>query len=295
VGKAPGTEYDHDFSQRPLRHTAWMHRRIDADYNAWWMCLIPRSVAEHVGLPLPLFIKWDDVEYGLRARAAGYPTVTVPGVAVWHMSFADRDDTTDWQAYFHLRNRLVGAALHGSENRATVFAASLRSALRHGLAMQYSILALQEMAIRDFLAGPEMLFEKLPTALGEVRARLTEFTDGQVLDSRELPLPAGEQLAVARLLIPPPNPIAVGATLFKRLANQLRPADRQARQRPQLNLARQDARWFVLSGMDGVTVSTADGHGVTYRRRDPKAVRSLMARSLHRPAPGTGAGVPAAA
>jgi galactofuranosylgalactofuranosylrhamnosyl-N-acetylglucosaminyl-diphospho-decaprenol beta-1,5/1,6-galactofuranosyltransferase len=137
------------------------------------------------------------------------------------------------------------------------------------------------MAIRDFLAGPEMLFEKLPTALGEVRARLAEFTDGQVLHSRELPLPAGGRLAVARLLIPPSNPIAVGATLFKRLANQLRPADRQARQAaPQLNLAREDARWFVLSGMDGVTVSTADGHGVSSRKRDPKAFGSLMARSI---------------
>jgi len=283
-GKAPGTEYDHDFSQRSLRHTAWMHRRIDADYNAWWMCLIPRSVAEHVGLPLPLFIKWDDVEYGLRARATGYPTVTVPGVAVWHMSVPDKNDTTDSQAYFYLRNRLVSAALHGNENQAMVFAASLRSAVRHGLAMQYSILALHEMAIRDFLTGPEMLFEKLPTALGEVRARLAEFTDGQVLDSRELPLPAGGQLAVERLLIAPPNPIAVGATLFKRLAHQLRPADLQARQRRQLNLARQDVQWSVLSEMNGVTVSTADGHGVTYRKRDLKAFRSLIARSiaLHR-------------
>jgi galactofuranosylgalactofuranosylrhamnosyl-N-acetylglucosaminyl-diphospho-decaprenol beta-1,5/1,6-galactofuranosyltransferase len=36
--------------------------------------------------------------------------------------------------------------------------------------------------------------------------------------------------------------------------------------------------------MDGVTVSTADGHGVTYRKRDAKAFRSLMASSiaLHR-------------
>ncbi|HEU0089057.1 MAG TPA: glycosyltransferase [Pseudonocardiaceae bacterium] len=284
-GKAPGTEYDHDFTQQSLRQTAWMHRRTDVDYNAWWCCLIPRTVAEHIGLPLPLFIKWDDVEYGVRARAAGYPTATVPGVAVWHMSFADKDDTTDWQAYFHLRNRLVGAALHSEEQRPTaVLAASLKNALKHALAMQYSTLALQEMAIRDFLAGPEALFEKLPTALGEVRARLAEFTDGQVLDSRELPLPAGGQVAVEHLLTPPTNPVTIGATLLKRLAHQLRPVDPQAHRRPQLSLARDDARWFVLSGMDGVTVSTADGRGVTYRKRDPQAFRTMLARSvaLHR-------------
>ena len=283
--KAPGTEYDHDFAQHSLRQTSWMHRRTDVDYNAWWMCLIPRTIAEDIGLPLPLFIKWDDVEYGLRARTAGYPTATVPGVAIWHMSFADKDDATDWQAYFHLRNRLVGAALHGTEERPTAMLAdSLKHALKHALAMEYSTLALQEMAIRDFLAGPKALFDKLPTALGEVRARCAEFTDGQVMDSQELPLPAGGQLAVQRMLKPPTNPVTIGATLLKRLAHQLRPVDAQAQHRPQLSLARKDARWFVLSGLDGVTVSTADGRGVTYRKRDPQAFRSMLARSvaLHR-------------
>ncbi|MGH3936532.1 MAG: glycosyltransferase [Pseudonocardiaceae bacterium] len=283
--KAPGTEYDHDFAQQPLRQTAWMHRRTDVDYNAWWMCLIPRTVAEDIGLPLPLFIKWDDVEYGMRASAAGYPTATVPGVAIWHMSFADKDDATDWQAYFHLRNRLVGAALHGGADRPTAMLIdSLKHALKHALAMEYSTLALQEMAIRDFMAGPQALFEKLPTALGAVRARCADFTDGQVVDSQELPLPARGQAEVQRMLTPPTNPITIGTTLLRRLVHQLRPVDAQAQHRPQLSLARADARWFVLSGLDGVTVSTADGRGVTYRKRDPQAFRSMLARSvaLHR-------------
>jgi galactofuranosylgalactofuranosylrhamnosyl-N-acetylglucosaminyl-diphospho-decaprenol beta-1,5/1,6-galactofuranosyltransferase len=279
--KAPGTEYDHDFAQHSLRETAWMHRRTDVDYNAWWMCLIPRTVAEHIGLPLPLFIKWDDVEYGLRARAAGYPTATVPGVGIWHMSFADKDDATDWQAYFHLRNRLVGAALHGTEERpTTLLADSFKHALKHALAMEYSTLALQEMAIQDFLAGPQALFDKLPTALGEVRARCADFTDGQVVDSQELPLPAGGRLALQRMLKPPTNPVTIGATLLKRLARQMRPVDARAQQRPQLALSRQEARWFVLSALDGVTVSTADGRGVTYRKRDPQAFRAMLARSV---------------
>jgi galactofuranosylgalactofuranosylrhamnosyl-N-acetylglucosaminyl-diphospho-decaprenol beta-1,5/1,6-galactofuranosyltransferase len=283
--KAPGTEYDHDFAQHSLRETAWMHRRTDVDYNAWWMCLIPRLVAERIGFPLPLFIKWDDVEYGLRAGEAGFPTATVPGVGIWHMSFADKDDATDWQAYFHLRNRLVGAALHGTEARlAVMLVDSLKHALRHALAMQYSTLALQEMAIRDFMAGPQALFAKLPTALGEVRARCVEFTDGQVVDSQDLPLPSGGRLEVQRMLKPPTNPVAIGAILLKRLAHQLRPVDPGAQHRPQLALTRADARWFVLSGLDGVTVSTADGRGVTYRKRDPKAFRSMLARlvALHR-------------
>jgi galactofuranosylgalactofuranosylrhamnosyl-N-acetylglucosaminyl-diphospho-decaprenol beta-1,5/1,6-galactofuranosyltransferase len=281
---APNTEYDHDFAHESLRQTTWLHRRADVDYNAWWMCMIPRVVAEDIGLPLPLFIKWDDVEYGLRAGASGYPTATVPGVAIWHMSFADKDDATDWQSYFHLRNRLVGAALHNAEAvPATMLASSLKHALKRAMSMEYSTLALQEMAIRDFLDGPEALPSKLPTVLGEVRKRCTEFTDGQVVASQELPLPSMGQLAAQRMLTPPTNPVTIGATLARRLLHQLKPVDPEAHRRPQLGIAAQDARWFLLSRMDGVTVSTSDGRGVTYRKRDPRAFRTMLARvvALH--------------
>ena len=36
----------------------------------------------------------------------------MPGTAIWHMAWSDKDDAIDWQAYFHLRNRLVVAAMH---------------------------------------------------------------------------------------------------------------------------------------------------------------------------------------
>ena len=83
------------------------------------MCLFPREVLEQLGLPLPLFIKWDDAEYSLRALAArASDRHACPASAIWHMPWADKNDSTDWTAYFHLRNRLVVAALH-SRRRAT--------------------------------------------------------------------------------------------------------------------------------------------------------------------------------
>ncbi len=65
--------------------------RVDAEYNAWWACLIPSEVVTAIGYPLPLFFQWDDIEYGLRARAHGYPTVTLPGAGVWHADFHWKD------------------------------------------------------------------------------------------------------------------------------------------------------------------------------------------------------------
>ncbi len=69
--------------------------RLDADYNGWWMCLIPTSILREIGLSLPAFIKWDDAEFCVRARDAGYPTVSVPGVALWHVSWLGKDDSID--------------------------------------------------------------------------------------------------------------------------------------------------------------------------------------------------------
>ena len=36
---------DWDFAARNLRSTRWLHRRVDVDFNGWFMCLIPRAGA----------------------------------------------------------------------------------------------------------------------------------------------------------------------------------------------------------------------------------------------------------
>ena len=200
---APRTDPHHDLADRPLRQTPWLHRRVDVDYNAWWMCLIPRAVAEELGLPLPLFIKWDDAEYGLRARASGYRTATVPGIAIWHMSFLEKDDTSDWQAYFHYRNRLVAAALHGPDDPRGIVVDMLKRTVRHLMLMEYSAVALQHLALRHFLAGPEALFPSLPTILGEVRSTRAQYDDGRPLDSATQ-VPPGSLDAFAAQSFPEP-------------------------------------------------------------------------------------------
>ena len=37
-------ETDWDFGARNLRSSRWLHRRIDVDFNRWFMCLIPTEV-----------------------------------------------------------------------------------------------------------------------------------------------------------------------------------------------------------------------------------------------------------
>ncbi|MFC5938091.1 glycosyltransferase [Corynebacterium choanae] len=285
---APHVRYDHDFAKFPLRfqgnkddkptdrNSKDLHRRIDVDYNGWWMCLIPRIVAEQIGQPLPLFIKWDDAEYGLRAGAAGFPTATWPGIAIWHMAWSDKDDAIDWQAYFHLRNRLVVAALYQDGDVKGLVSSIEKATLKHLLCLEYSTVAIQSEAIRDFLQGPDNLFRVLESSLPKVQAMRKEYSDAVVVPSATVfPAPSGApgvptKDVGGRLGVPKKI-----YRLARGLVHSFRPHDPVHHEVPQAHFAPIEARWFSLSRVDGATVTTADGTGVVYRKRDLGKAREL--------------------
>lgn len=285
---AVNTEYDHNFAKYALSdeeeyRSRLLHRRIDVDYNGWWMCMIPRQVAEELGQPLPLFIKWDDADYGLRAGEHGYPTVTLPGAAIWHMAWSDKDDAIDWQAYFHLRNRLVVAAMHWDGNVSGLIASHFKATIKHLMCLEYSTVAIQNKAMDDFLAGPEHIFSILESALPEVRAMRQEYPDAVVLPSAtSLPTPSDKKWR--KKVAIPANPLSISWRLTRGVLHQLKAHDPEHHRRPQVNVATQDARWFSLCRVDGVTVTTADGRGVVYRQRDRAKAAELLRESLKRQA-----------
>ena len=283
---AVNTEYDHNFAKYPLNdeeepRSKLLHRRIDVDYNGWWMCMIPRQVAEELGQPLPLFIKWDDADYGLRAAEHGYPTVTLPGAAIWHMAWSDKDDAIDWQAYFHLRNRLVVAAMHWDGNITGLIASHMKATIKHLLCLEYSTVAIQNKAMDDFLAGPEHIFSILESALPEVRRMRQDYPDAVVLPgATSLPPPSDKRWR--KKVTIPTNPLSIAYRLAGGVAHQLKAHDPEHHRRPQINVATQDARWFSLCKVDGVTVTTADGRGIVYRQRDRAKMAELLRESVKR-------------
>ncbi|WP_222267266.1 glycosyltransferase [Modestobacter marinus] len=279
---APNTEYAHDFAKKNLRKATDLHRRVDVDYTGWWMCLIPREVMERLGFALPVFIKWDDAEYGIRAREHGYPVATLPGAAVWHLSWSDKDDTAGWQAYFHTRNRLVAAALHTEyKHGGTLLRDTFKFDLKFLIMLQYATAALHHRAYDDFLAGPEKLFPLLPTALPTALEHQGDYPDGQVISSSsDLPLPSMSGVKAERFMKPPTTPLTIGRTLLAALVHNVLPPKPQAAERPQLNISAQDARWFLLSRLDSATVGTADGRGVTFRRREQDTFWRMLRHSV---------------
>lgn len=281
----------HDFRTSNLRQTRWMHARMDADYNGWWFCLIPTEVIRTVGLSLPAFIKWDDAEYCLRAREHGFPTVSLPGAALWHMSWLDKDDTIDWQAYFHARNRIVAALLHSPHKRGgKLLRDSRRLDLKQLLSMQYYPTTLRHQALRDILSGPDHMHTGIHTQLGLLIRQAKDFPEKQVLRTDEelphanlgkqhYPVPAGTKQPTG-----PRGPRLVLFTARMVLRHGFtRPGSANV-ELPQVELAKRDATWFRVPAFDSALVSTADGSGKNWYTRNPRMFRHLLGDSirLHR-------------
>jgi len=276
-GYAANTKPRHDFGRRNLRNTPWLHRRADSDYNGWWMCMIPMHIVREIGLALPVFIKWDDAEYALRAKDAGYPTVSMPGVAAWHVPWMDKNDAQDWQAYYHLRNRVITALLHSPMTHGgMLISESAERQLQNLLSMQYSTAALRLLALEDIMTGPDHLHRDLESKMAQLRELRMKYTDAQT-DRDVYNFPPARRKAGE--FEPPTNKIGLLTRLIAGVAHQFRPVRKGARNRPQVVLPHVDSPWYVLSKLDSAIVSMPDGTSAAWYRRDPKLLRQLGWRS----------------
>ncbi|GAA1288155.1 MULTISPECIES: glycosyltransferase [Brachybacterium] len=279
----PGAEMGHDFALDPLRSTPWLHRRADVDYNGWWSCLIPTETVRAIGLSLPVFIKWDDAEYGLRAKKAGYPTVSLPGAGVWHMSWVDKDDLVGWQAYFHERNRIITALLHSPYSRGgRVIKESQFMDVKHLISMQYYTEAGRLMAQRDVLEGPDALHPSIGTKLPEIRGMAAGFDDAVSRKDQDLypPVQIDKPPRKGRPFSEPGR-LKLPVWTVKALAKQLvKPTKAQAEENPQAAIAHIDAKWWRLSAYDSALVSNAEGTQVSWYKRDPRQVREMLTGAI---------------
>ena len=280
---SPSTvETDWDFGARNLRSSRWLHRRVDVDFNPWFMCLIPTEIVRDIGLSLPLFIKWDDSEYGVRAQEAGYPTITMPGVAVWHVPWTDKNDALDWQAYFHQRNRFVAALLHSPfPHGGRMVRESFNHQVKHLLAMQYSTVELRHLALQDALAGPDQLHDDLPTKLGQVRELRKQFTDAQLqADPDAFPAPRRAKPRKKDLDSEIPGRASQYLSAVKGSVRQFLGTRPLSRKYPESALPAMDASWFRLATLDSAVVSMPDGTSAALYQRDPELFRDLLRRTI---------------
>ncbi len=249
------------------------NRRVDAGYNAWWSCLIPAEVISAIGLPLPMFFQWDDIEFGIRARANGFATATLPNAGVWHADFhwKDRDD---WSRYFSVRNSLITAALHSDFDVKSLSIMLGREITQFAVSMQYGFAHTALKGIEDFLSGPSILEDGGRTVLGEIRELRSRHPETVKHPASAIPDVRSSDLMTIPAGFAPKNKL-IDLVLAKRIKNQF-----QGRLRRELAfISAADAHWWHVSLFDRAVVADASQSGVRVRRSDKLAAREVANRT----------------
>lgn len=161
---------------------------VEHAYGAWWFSCIPVANIREKGLPLPVFVRCDDVEYGLRSN----PTyMTMNGICVWHESFEGRPRASV-DCYQYVRNFLVMAACDGFVNTELFMTRVWRNVMLRRRELEYGAAELLLQGVEDYLRGPEWLMEVDGSALMRKNAQLNDKfvplseVDPELLDSANL-------------------------------------------------------------------------------------------------------------
>ncbi len=86
-----------------LKNEQMAKRVCDDMYAGWWFCCIPVKAIEKNGLPLPVFVRGDDVEFSIRNKAR---FLTLNGICIWHVGFAGKFNAA-MELYQVHRNSLI--------------------------------------------------------------------------------------------------------------------------------------------------------------------------------------------
>lgn len=126
---------------------------VENAYGAWWYCCIPMSVIREHGLPLPLFVRCDDVEYGMRCQPK---MMSMGGICVWHAGFEGRFRASV-DCYQYVRNFLIMVAVDGRSSERLFMLRLLRTFSIYLRSMNYESAGLLLDGLEDYLKGPSFL------------------------------------------------------------------------------------------------------------------------------------------
>lgn len=159
------TEADHEFER----------------YSAWWCCCYSLNTVREDNLPLPLFLHYDDVEFGQRNRKQG--CVFLNGVGVWHNG-SDKV-FRGVISYYDTRNSLINMVLQGRGDARSALSFALRSVAAGALHFRMCDTKLAYQGVLDFLKGPDWLYRQDPEQLNtRLRAQVMQLGPWEALKEK---------------------------------------------------------------------------------------------------------------
>lgn len=118
------------------------------EFAPWWYCAIPIEVTQN-NLPIPVFYREDDSEYGMRSAEG---VISMNGICVWHEPFENK--FVPFVCYYHARNLHIVNALHHPEyGKEYLLRYTLNEVRRELYFIRYKIADLYLQAAEDFMKG----------------------------------------------------------------------------------------------------------------------------------------------
>ena len=123
-----------------------------ANHNGWFYCCIPTNIVKRDNLPLPIFIHYDDVEYGVRNQRE---VININGICIWHPTTTGKDPL--WMSYYNTRNHIIvmsslGKGIGLLSELFDIIKKYIISLTRY----RYKEFEIQMMAIKDFYRGADV-------------------------------------------------------------------------------------------------------------------------------------------
>lgn len=123
-------------------------------YAAFWYCCIPMKTIKEKGLPLPLFIRYDDAEYGLRCKPK---FMSMNGICVWHEDF-DMRYSAFYEKYCGVRNALIIQAVSAVVPNIDYFDKKVDKNFKRDIKkFNYDSAELVLDALEDYMKGPSFI------------------------------------------------------------------------------------------------------------------------------------------
>ena len=183
------------FSAVPLKHNLDLQKSTSLnlllleesiDFGGFWFFAFSRQMLEAIGLPLPLFIKVDDIEFCLRIKEHfGDKIVAFPSIAVWHEPFYAKFPV--WDNYYNSRNHLIANAIHNSLPYPIAFYQLTKAFFFVLWFFEYNSAEMIVKGVEDYLKGPDFIKNNEPETLHSKIVQLSKAYNTQKLQQNSLP------------------------------------------------------------------------------------------------------------
>ncbi len=123
-------------------------------YAGWWYCCVPVKKIDRDHLPIPLFIRGDDVEFSLANNAQ---FLSLNGICIWHRGFISKFNAC-LELYMVHRNSLIIQAMSGICKNIDFIKRIEGFFWKELNRLAYNNCELLLDAVEEFCKGPDFLF-----------------------------------------------------------------------------------------------------------------------------------------